>query len=642
MSIRFKRRRTFLFPLLVFSTALCAQTATPSGQEDLRQDYERAIQFQQAGKLDEAANQYREFLYHALDGLATRYGQAADLPHAAALFDEVLVLEHQAGPMVLRYAHTALTMGDFQRAETLAAQASRTNSTDHEFLAMAHQVRGRALLRLNRDAEARKEFEAAVQLDSIFPNGYDLAVACLDLNDEACAVQVFDEMLKSYGDTAEIHMAFGRAYSDSDFQPRAVTEFRRAIQENPHLPHAHYLLAAVLLATGNAESPLEAAEAELKQELVISPDDAMTYAALGKLDVTRNKFAEAETYLKKSIALDPNSPDAYLYLGQLYVNMNRSTEAETALRQCIRLTTDLSRNRYQVQKAHYLLGRILMKNGKQEEAHTEMLLDRELANKTLAQDKSKLAGLMESSGSQDSQASTPTESNGRAGAELKADGAAVREIDALRDQLKPAIADSYNNLGAIAATQGNYADAVASFKQAAVWNPSLEGLDFNLGRAAFAGSLYGDAVPPLSRYVKTHPDDTGARSVLGISLFMTKSYAEAVAMLRPVTVNAGVDPLVEYAYDDSLIQSGEIKAGTDRLTVLAKAHPEIPDVHEALGEALLLKNDTAGGVAELEKAAQLSPASEKVHRKLGEAYTKARRPADAKKEIDAADALSKK
>ena len=63
-------------------------------------------------------------------------------------------------------------------------------------LAQAHQVLGRALLKLNQDQEARKELEAAVALDPTFPNGYDLAVACLDLDDEKCAVQIFDEMEK--------------------------------------------------------------------------------------------------------------------------------------------------------------------------------------------------------------------------------------------------------------------------------------------------------------------------------------------------------------------------------------------------------------------------------------------------------------
>jgi tetratricopeptide (TPR) repeat protein len=512
-----------------------------------------------------------------------------------------------------------------------------------------------------------------VALDPTFPNGYDLAVACLDLGDEKCAVQIFNEMERSFGDTAEIHMAFGRAYGDSDFQPRAVTEFRRAIEENPRLPGAHYLLAAVLLATGSEESPLEAAETELKKELVISPHDSMTYVALGKIAVTRNDYPEAETYLNKAIQLAPQNPDGYLYLGQMYFNTNRLAEAETALRQCIRLTTDISRNRYQVQKAHYLLGRILMKGGQQDAAHAEMVIERELANKTLAQDKSRLAGLMDASGSLDVQASA---SEAKASPSLIAaatDPAAVRKVEAMREQVGLPVADSYNNLGAIAATNGDYSGAVTYFKRAGLWNPSLEGLDYNWGRAAFAGSQYGNAVPPLSRYVKSHPDDTGGRSVLAISQFMTGNYHDCVETLQSVIGKTALVPQVEYVYAESLIKTGQTSAGTERLQSLEKLHPEIPDVHRALGEALGLQGerqraieelhtaiqlspsdadshydlgklelesgDSATAISELETAAHLSPNSEKYHRELADAYKAALRPVDAQKEIEICNKL---
>ena len=114
--------------------------------------------------------------------------------------------------LYLEYARTALVLGDLDHAKTLATDFIRKYPGDREELARAHQVLGRTLLKLDRDQEARKEFEAAVALDPTFPNGYDLAVACLDLDDEECAVQLFQEMQTSFGDTPEIHMSFGRAY----------------------------------------------------------------------------------------------------------------------------------------------------------------------------------------------------------------------------------------------------------------------------------------------------------------------------------------------------------------------------------------------------------------------------------------------
>jgi tetratricopeptide (TPR) repeat protein len=641
----------------------------------LRQHYNDAQELQRTGKLGEAVEHYRAFLADALGELAIGYVLVPDYAHAVSLFDEALTLKPDSPSLLLAYARTALVQDDFPLAKTLATEFIRKYSGDRKMLAQAHQVLGRTFLKLNQDQEARKELEAAVALDPTFPNGYDLAVACLDLDDEKCAMQIFDEMKKSFGDTPEIHMAFGRAYGDSDFQPKAVTEFRRAIEENPRLPGAHYLLAAVLLATGDTESPLESAEAELKKELTISPRDSMTYAALGKIAVTRNNYPEAERYLKKATLLGPQSPDAYLYLGQLYLNTNRYAEAETALRQCIRLTTDVSQNRYQVQKAHYLLGRILMKNGQQDAAHAEMEISRDLANKTLAQDKSKLAGLMDTSGPQDVQASATEAGASPSLVAPIADPLALRKVEAVREQVRLPVADSFNNLGAIAAINDDYSGAVTYFERAAVWNPSLEGLDYNWGRAAFAGSQFANAIMPLSRYLKSHPNDTGARGVLAFSQFKTGNYRGCIETLQSVIGKSDFVPQVEYAYAESMIRTGQIGLGTERLQTLEKLHPEIPDIHRALGETLdrqgeqqraleefrtaielspndpeshydlgkveLEKKDTAAAISELETAVQLSPNSEKFHQELADAYTAALRPADARREMETCKMLRK-
>lgn len=673
--IRSDVRCTCILLILISAATLCGQTARHGSarEQGLGQHYNSAQELQRLGKLNEAAEQYHAFLADALGELAIEYSRVLDYSQAAPLFDEALTLEPNSPSLLLDYARTALVMGDLAHAKTLATQFIQKYPGDREKLAQAHQVLGRTLLKLNRDQEARKELEAAIALDPTFPNGYNLAVVCLDLGDEKCAVQLFDEMEKSFGDTPEIHMAFGRAYGDSDFQPRAVTEFRRAIEENPRLPGAHYLLAAVLLASGSEESPLESAEVELKKELAISPDDSMTYAALGKIATTRKNYADAETYLKKAILLQTRSPDAYLFLGQMYFDTNRYGEAKTALNQCIVLTTDVSRNRFQVQKAHYLLGRILMKEGQQEAAHAEMNTARDLANRTLAQDKSKLAGLMDTSGSQDIQAFSAEAIASPSFGSTTTNPSALRKVEAMKEQVGAAVADSYNNLGAIAATNSDYSSAIIYFQRAAVWNPSLEGLDYNWGRAAFAGSRFADAIMPLSRYVKAHPDDTGARSALGISQFMAGNYHGCIETLQTVIGKNDLAPQVQYAYAKSMIEVGQIGAGVERLTALEKLHPEIPDVHRVLGEVLgsqgernrareelhtaiqlsprdadahydlgkieLESGNTVAAVSELEAAVRLLPNSERFHQELATAYTAALRPADAQREVETCNML---
>ncbi|MGA8111488.1 MAG: tetratricopeptide repeat protein, partial [Acidobacteriaceae bacterium] len=322
--------------LLVISGVSAARSATRSKSvADPLQHYTTAQNLQREGRLEDAAREYHAFLADILGELAVSYSVARDYPHAAPLFDAALNLEPDSASLLLAYARSALALRDPAHAKTLANRLVQSIPANHEQLAEAHQVLGRALLLLNQDQQARKELEAAVDLDPTFPNGYDLAVACLDLGDDKCATQLFAEMEKSFGDTPQIHLMFGRAYSESDFQPKAIPEFRQAIAEDPRMPGVHYLLAVILLATGDDQGHVMAAEEELKKELAISPRDAMSYAALGKIVANQGNDAEAETWLKKAVTLDPEDPDAWLYLGQIYFDTHRAAEAEAALRRSI-------------------------------------------------------------------------------------------------------------------------------------------------------------------------------------------------------------------------------------------------------------------------------------------------------------------
>jgi tetratricopeptide (TPR) repeat protein len=658
---------TVLAVLLSVSVLPAQSKDAEAGSTALRQQIEAAHRAERAGNLDEAGEHYRAFLGQALDQLAIEHGQLGDYAQAAAHFDEALELTPEALPLHRDYALAALQAGDLQRAETLAQFILANPPRERGEQARAHQLLGRILLKMNRYQEAKKEMEASIALDPSFEDRYGLAVVCLDMDDESCATQIFAQMLHSLGDSPALHMQFGRAYGNSDFSPRAVAEFKEAIAEDPRLPGAHYSLAAALLSAGEDESAIREAEAELKKELAISPHDFLTYAALGKLAASSHRSAEAESYLKQAIALNPQNPDAYLYLGQLYSDSSRPEEAEAALRQAIQHTSDVTRNRYQIQKAHFLLGRILMQQHREEQAHAEMQIAHALANKTLSKDKSQLAGMLGGSFG----LTSPSAAGSDAAAAFSsapgiADPHAASQLEAFEKQLAPAIADSYNNLGAIAAGKGNYTDAYHEFAHAAAWNPSLDGLDYNLGRAAFMASKFAAAVAPLTRQLRAHEDDLGVRNALAMSLFMTQDYRGCAALLKSAEAALATIPQMQYVYAESLLKTGQIAPASERLQALAAAHPEIAEVHRGLAEvheqrgerqqalqelhlAIRLNSDdaetyfdlgrielagenAAAAVTALEAAVRLAPDKADYHRELANAYQRAFRMGDAEKE----------
>ena len=632
--------RRFPSVLLLLCSAAAAQAPAndlPSKNSTLQGLYEAAEQSQKAGDLSQAAESYRGFLAEALGELANSHAQIGDYGRAAALFDEALILNPGSPSLQRDYAATSLEAGDLKHAEALARGLLNDYPDDPKGLAQAHQILGRTLHRMNRDQEARKELESAISLDPSFPNEYDLAVVCLDLDDENCAVQTFDGLEASLGDSPDLHMMFGRAYGNSDFTPHAVTEFKKVIAEDPHYPGAHYSVAAALLAAGEDEKTLQEAEAELKQELTISPNDFLTYAALGKIEVSYRRYPEAETYLKRAIALNPKNPDAFLYLGQMYFDTNRPTEAEVNLRRAIALTTDVSRNHYQIQKVHFLLGRILMQKHEEDAAHAEMQIAHAFADKALSKDKSQLAGLLDNKPAGSGASNAGVDAAGMAATPPHApDPSAVAKQKAFEKQLTPAIADSYNNLGAIMASKENYADALKLFEEAKAWNPSFEGLDYNMGHAAFMAADFSKAIPPLSRYLKSHPADSGIRGPLAMSLFMTHNYAGCIDALKGAGEEVTSIPQLQYIYADSLVKTGQVSQGKGRLEELEAAHSEIPEVHRALGEVLEIEGDCEKAMKELDAASQLNANDPETHHDLGKTESKCGNIGDAIQELETA------
>lgn len=532
--------------------ALCQRNSRTSARDpDLQQRYDSAQRAQSDGDMTRAANEYRSFLAGALRHLAEGYARTRDYRGAAKFFEEALAVvpEDGATDLHLAYAQAALLARDIPTAKLQAQVVVAADSKS----SMARLILGEALLQTDENLEARKQLEAAVALDPNYKNGLALATAYLALSDTKNALKLFKEMSAGFGNTATIHLDFGRAYAEAGNPDLAIVEFKEAIALNPRLPEAHYCLgASYLLSQGQAGFP-EAIK-EFHRELELNPNDYFSLAQLGYIAFTDRQFAEAEQNLKRAASLDPRNPDNPLLLGQIYIQLNRPADAEQALRKAIALTTDLSRNHYQVQRAHYLLGRLLVQAGHIDEAKQEMQISEELLKINTLRDQARMTGVPISATASIAPFERPPDPG-------PIDVKATQALDAFAKRAAPAIADSYNNLGAMAAGANEFATATGYFANAAKWNPTLEGLDYNWGRAAFSAQLYAQAVPPLSRYLAAHPQETGARRVLGISYFMVKDYAAVVQTLRPIEPLLAATPQLASIYAQSLAHTG--KEGTD-------------------------------------------------------------------------------
>jgi tetratricopeptide (TPR) repeat protein len=616
-------------------TAVRAQNAKPQPQDSFQQHYDAARTFQLSGDQQRAAAEYGVFLAGALRSSAKASFELGELARAANLFDQALQISPDDPDTRLDYAQLLIQQEKLSEARSSAEKVLALTPDN----ARAHSLLGQVLFAQKDYRGAREHLEVAVVDAPGFDVAYLLGITYLKLNDTGRARLVFDDLVAGFGDTARIHIYFGMAYRKGELYDDAILELKKALSKDSTIRQAHYFLALAYLAR-DGESGFGAALAELQAEVKVNPNDARTHYLLGYIAMKQRNFHEAEVELSRSTALDPQNPDSLLYLGQLYADADRSAEAEAAMRKAIALTKDEARNDFQISRAHYVLGRILQSKGNPEEGKKELLLSSDLRQRSLANMRSQLAApgsAKDVTGKKDDfpGANLLQETESQVGAPTAESVSPEQEkkVRAYLDQLKPAIADAYNNLGVILAGRKEFGPAAEYFRNAGEWNPSLETLDRNWGMAAFYAARYQDAVPPLTRQLQKQPGDVRVRAALGLCLFMVQNFNGTLDTLKPIQSEVDGDPGLAYAFAVSLVKTGSYDEGVRRLKSMEEANPNSADIHMLLGSALADQHEYDTALQEYRKSLAIDPNQAQTHYLAGLALIRNGHPKDAVEEL---------
>ncbi|HVZ18139.1 MAG TPA: tetratricopeptide repeat protein [Terriglobales bacterium] len=575
---------------------------------------------QSKGDLEKAAVEYKVFLVRTLRRIASLHAHYGRYEQAQKLLEAGLTLAPDNTDLLLDFAAMRLEQSNFSAAKSLAEKALKTKPDNPR----AEYLIGNTLCQQGDYKSAKQHLEAAVVAAPNFETGYLLGLTYLKLNDLEHAQLLFDEMIKGLGDSARIHVYLGRAYRNGGYVDRAVEELKKAVAKDPNESQVHYFFGLAYLGRDSNAGFSEAA-AEFRAELQRNPNDTRSHYLLGYILLKQRDLKEAETELLRANALDPKNPDSLIYLGQLYVETNRLDDAEKALRSAITLTDDISRNNYQISRAHYLLGRMLVDNGQKEEGKQELRTASELSNRSIQLERQRISG--------DSPNIAADVVSARQEETQVISSEDLKRAEVYIDEFRPAVADSYNNLGVIAASKKDFRTAVEYFRSVALWEPGLATLERNLGMAAFYANEFDIAVPPLSRHLRLHSDDLRVRAALALSLFALQKYDQVLNYLRPVESEVNADPGLSYAFAVSLVKTGDYKQGISRLRELEKVKTDSPDLHMLLGDALAEQNDWAAALQEYRQAVAIDPKQSRAHFLAGLASIRQGSPAEGVKEM---------
>jgi tetratricopeptide (TPR) repeat protein len=635
------RAQLFLLPILAltFLSSAAAQTAKPPTKssakpkpapqaappDTLQQHYDAARTFAISGDQANAAIEYKAYLAEALRRTANARTHQGNYAAASTLFQDAIAADPADAQVRLDYAVLCIDKEDIPEAKAQSEKAVQL-APDQE---RTHYMLGRVLYAQGDYAGAKAQLETAIVSTPTFEVGYNLALTYLNLKDLNRTRLLFDEMITGLGDSAQLHVQFGHAYWRTGYPDKAIEEFKRALAKNPKIAQAHYFLGLAYLDRDEDKGWDEAAQ-EQREEIKNNPNDFRAHYELGNIALKRHNAEEAERELKRASELAPDNPDPLIYLGELYAGQSRPEEAEAAMRKAIALTTDPARGAYQIHRAHYVLGRVLIQSGRKEEGAKELKISAELREHTHPEvDRSK------------NQEDIPLSAKeNQVHSDLDQSPEEKKKLEAYLEQLKPGIADAYNNLGVAAAGQKDFSGAFEYFRKAAKWEPALPTLDRNLGMAAFYAGQYGEAVAPLFHHLEAQPDDIRARAALALCYFGIEKYSAVLETLQPLSQDqVATDPGLGLAYAVSLAKTGKYDEGMARLKVLEQANPDSAGVHVAIGEAYADQKLYGTAIDEYRKAIALDPNQARTHFLLGLSLMHEATQADAAQEFRTAVTL---
>jgi tetratricopeptide (TPR) repeat protein len=618
------------------------QQALNAAEVELRKRLEAAQAAQRTGNAAAIAAANKSVIALALREIGQLRLLETAFPQAIDLYKRSLDFQD------LPDTHVDLAITDLQAnlADDALAEADKALAVDPNN-ARAYIVRSRVWIKKQQYAKGAEALSRAAELDAAYASDvetmYSLGMCLLqtkDPKDKEKAAAVFDDMVRTSGDSGSLHVLFGRAYRDVNDMPAALREFQRAISLDTRTPHAHYFLGLALLAVNEWKATPEV-RVEFAKELEYYPKDYLANYLLGFLASGDRDYAVSDRYLKLAAQLDPNAPEPWLYLGLNAYAQSDMPHAEEYLRKAVVLTgKDEARSNYQIRRAYVDLGRILVNSGRTEESEAFLAKARDLQNKTMELTQQNVASAMNDAGGTaaaivaiqpqpetDTAKFLPVDADPFARIDTSVTArsnltkAQLAIADSQENRLRAVLGLGFNDLATSEAVSGEYLAALGHYQEAERWDTHIPGLARNFGLSAFRAQNYPEAIRGLTVALAEKPADRPVRANLGMAYFASDKFSDAARIFTPLGTAGMQDSTIGYAWASSLARLNEPAKATEVLSEFEKTNQSAP-ILLLVGRLWIEIGDYARSVNALHSALEADAALPKAHYFAGQAYTR--------------------
>lgn len=251
--------------------------------------------------------------------------------------------------------------GDYKLAvEYLSAAVRQTTEGGRQYREVV-QALGLSHYMLGHTAEAVPYLE---QLNGWSPENrevaYALGVGYIQTRNPDRARATFARLFGVPPAAAAAYLINAQMMVRQQLEGPAETELRKALELDPRLPQANFLLGELAIYHAQIELGIEL----LQKEIALNPAFGMAHYRLGEAYTRQLKWDEAMGPLQKSIWLNPFFSGPYIVLGKVYLKKGELPNAENVLRHAVRIDP----NNF---SAHHLLAQVLQQAGRVEESKRE-------------------------------------------------------------------------------------------------------------------------------------------------------------------------------------------------------------------------------------------------------------------------------
>jgi tetratricopeptide (TPR) repeat protein len=340
------------FSLLVCTLLLIVsglRTPAQGQASEAEKTLARAVQLHQAGDLEGAVREYKNFLLvypniaEVHSNLGAVYARLGRFQEAVEQYKQALPPGKDNPSVRFNLALSYYKMDMLNEAAAEFTRVVKADAANHNATLLLADCYLRA-------GDFKKVIELLTPLEAKFSDdrtlAYILGTALLRDNQTERGQVLVDRILRN-GDSAEARLMMGVAGLALHDYPVAIKELRRAIELNPKLPQANGFYGQALLGSGDRDGALKAFQAEIAN----NPNDFEANVYMGIMLKDDQKFEEALPYFQKASRIRPNELNVSYFIANVNMAVGNIPEAHKLLEAVVKDAPDFV-------EAHVLLATV--------------------------------------------------------------------------------------------------------------------------------------------------------------------------------------------------------------------------------------------------------------------------------------------